>query len=184
MKKLILTVAMILVCSRVFAASGDTLVVFTSINGEPPAANFATPDLRNAIPVLDFDAATDETIEFSGFMPRHYAAGGVTVTVGWMATSATSGTISLDVGFKSVTDDADDLDTKSYAAVNNGNPTTASATGEVDYIAVPFTDGADMDSVAAGEYFRLKVTRDADGTTSTDNMTGDMELVFVEIKES
>ena len=165
-------------------ASGDSLVVFLPQNAEPPTSNFATPDIRNGVMVLDFDDTTDESTEFPGFMPRNYGGGGITVTVGWMATSATSGTISLDVGFKSVSDDADDLDTKSFAAVNNANPTTASASGEVDYATITFTDGADMDSVAAGEYFRMIVTRDADGTTSTDNMTGDMELVFVEIKET
>ena len=166
-------------------ASGDTLVVFTALHNEPPASNFATLDTRNLIPVLDYDAATDETAQFSSVMPRHYAGTtGVTVTVGWMASSATSGTISLDVAFKSVTDDADDLDTKAYGTPNNANPTTATATGEVDYIAITFLDGADMDSVAAGEFFQLEVTRDADGTTSTDDLVGDMELVFVEIKET
>jgi hypothetical protein len=84
----------------------------------------------------------------------------------------------------SISDDADDLDSKSFAAANNANPTAASASGEVDYATVTFTDGADMDSIAAGEFFRMTVARDADGTTSTDNMTGDMELVFVEIKET
>ena len=166
-------------------ASGDTLVVFTPQHGEPPGSNFAQFDIRNAIPVLDFDASTDETIHFSGVMPRHYAATtGVTVTVGWAASSATSGTISLDVAFKSISDDADDLDTKAFATPNNANPTTANVSGEVDYIAITFLDGSDMDSVAAGEFFQLEVTRDADGTTSTDDMVGDMELVFVEIKET
>ena len=164
-------------------ASGDTLAVFFPLQGEPPAIS-PTVDIRNGVFVLDFDDTTDESIEFAGFMPRHYGGGGITVTVGWMATTATSGTISLDVGFKSVTDDADDLDTKAFAAVNNANPTTASAAGEVDYATITFTDGADMDSVAAGEYFRMIVTRDADGTTSTDDVTGDMELVFVEVKET
>jgi len=165
-------------------ASGDTLAVFTPLDNLPPASSYATLDTRNAYAVLDFDADADESAVFEGVMPRNYAGGGVTVTVGWAATSATSGTISLDLSFMSVSDDADDLDTKSFAAANNANPTTASATGEVDYSATTFTDGADMDSVAVGELFYLKVTRDADGTTSTDNMTGDMELVFVEIKET
>lgn len=169
-------------------ASGDSLCFFPAEAGIPPAANYATLDVRAGsgviVPVLDFDDTTDETIYFKGLMPLHYAGGGVTVTVHWMATSATSGTISLDVAFMSVTDDADDVDTKAFAAVNNANPTTASATGEVDYATVTFTDGADMDSVAAGEVFFLKVTRDADGTTSTDNLSGDMELVAVSIKET
>ena len=166
-------------------ASGDTLCYFNALSGEAPATNYATLDVRNVTPVLDYDDTTDESTEFGGFMPRHYAATtGITITIGWMATTATTGTISLDVAFKSLSDDADDLDTKSFAAANNINPTTASASGEIDYATITFTDGADMDSVAAGEYFKMKVTRDADGTTSTDNMTGDMELVFVEIKET
>lgn len=165
-------------------ASGDTLVVLIALSNEPPASSAATFDTRSSIPVLDFDDSADESAEFGAVMPRSYTGGGITVTVGWMATSATSGTISLDVGFKSVSDDADDLDTKAYAAVNNANPTTASATGEVQYTEITFTDGADMDSIAAGEYFRMIVTRDADGTTSTDDLSGDIELLFVEIKET
>lgn len=165
-------------------ATGDSLCTFFPANGEPPASNYATLDTRNVTLVLDFDDTTDESMEFAGFMPRHYDGGGITVTVGWAATTATSGTISLDVAFKSISDDADDLDSKAFAAANNANPTTASASGEVDYATITFTDGADMDSIAAGEYFRMLITRDADGTTSTDDMTGDMELVFVEIKET
>ena len=165
-------------------ASGDSLIIFTPQNNEPPSASYATFDTRNGYLVLDFDPDADESAIFRGVMPRNYTGGGVTVTVGWMATTATSGTISLDVAFMSVTDDVDDLDTKAFAAANNANPTAASASGEVDHIAVTFTDGADMDSVAVGEMFFIKITRDADGTTSTDNMTGDMELVFIEIRET
>lgn len=164
-------------------ASGDTLAVFFPQQGEPGATS-ATMKIRNQAYVLAFDDTTDQSIEFPGFMPRNYGGGGITVTVGWMATSATANTISLDVGFKSFTDDADDLDTKAFATVNNANPTAPNLSGEIDYATITFTDGADMDSVAAGEYFRMIVTRDANGTTSTDNMTGDMELVFVEIKET
>ena len=134
--------------------------------------------------VLDFDDTTDESAIFRFAVPDSYAGGGFTVKVLWSATSATSGTISLDVAFMSVTDDADDLDTKAFAAANNANPTTASATGEVDYISITFTDGADSDSIAAGEMAFIKITRDADGTTSTDNLVGDMELHMILIYET
>jgi len=165
-------------------ASGDLLAVFNPQANMPPSASYATFDTRNSYTVLDFDDTADESAVFWGLMPLNYAGGGITVTVGWMATSATANTISLDVALMSITDDADDLYTKAFAAANNANPTTASATGEVDYIDITFTDGADMDSIAAGEAFLLKITRDADGTTSTDNLVGDMELVFVKIKET
>jgi hypothetical protein len=52
--------------------------------------------------------------------------------------------------------------------------------GNVDIVNVTFTDGADMDSVAVGEGFRMKITRDA----ASDTATGDAELRFVEIKET
>ena len=163
-------------------ASGDTLCVFFPAMSEPPSSNYATFDTRNGVLVLDFDDTTDESVEFPGFMPRHYDGGGITVTLGWMATTATAANCIWNVGFKSVSDDADDLDSKAFAAVNEVTDTAASASGEVAYAAVTFTDGADMDSIAAGEYFRIDVTRSASDTSDT--LTGDAELVFVEIKET
>lgn len=165
-------------------ASGDTLCVFFPGDAELPTSNFPTFDTRNGVLVLDFDDSTDETAEFAGFMPRHYDGGGITVTIGWMFTSSgTPGTdtCAWEMAFKSVSDDADDLDTKSFAAVNSVTATSASADGEVDYASIAFTDGADMDSVAAGEYFRLSINRDSGGGTAS---PGDAELVFIEIQET
>lgn len=162
-------------------ASGDTLLVFTPACNEPPASNAATPDLRNGHPVLDFDAATNESAVFTGIMPRNYAGGGVTVYLHYAMTSATSGTVDWDVAFERIGDQRLDIDADSFADVNSVDDTTVpDAAGKVDVVAVAFTDGADMDSVAVGESFRLKVTRDA----ASDDATGDAELVAVEIKET
>ncbi len=164
-------------------ASGDLLAFFTPQDNMPPASGFATFDTRNGYLVLDFDDAGDEDAIFKGYMPANYAGGGFDVVVMWMATSATTGTISLDGAFMSLSDDADDVDTKSFAAANNVNPTTASASGEIDYVTIPFDNGADSDSVAADESFLFKLTRDGDGTTSTDDLSGDMELWAIAILE-
>ena len=163
-------------------ASSETLVSINALNNEPPTSAFATLDTRVGIPILDFDAATAEDAEFGLFMPRHYDGGGLTVTIGWMASTATSGNVKWNLAMKSVSDDADDLDTKAYAAANTVTATTASASGEVDYADITFTDGSDMDSIAAGEYFRMKLTRDA--ADAADTMSGDAELVFIRIKET
>ena len=161
------------------------MAVFTALSNEPPASNFATIDTRNSVPVLDFDAATDESAVFGGVLPNNYAGGGLTVTLVWMATSATTGGVSWDVSIERHQDDAFDIDADGFAAANNsGSATTASASGEQQYTDVTFTDGADMDSLAAGESFRIKITRDADGTTATDDMTGDAELLRVVMKET
>jgi hypothetical protein len=165
-------------------ASGNTLCVFFPAASEPVSASYATLDVRNNVIVADFIDAHDESLEFAGYMPRHYGDGGVTATIGWMATDTTVGPhdVVWNLSFKSVSDDADDLDSKSFAAVNYKVATEASASGEVAYDTIGFTDGADMDSVDAGEYFRLKITRD--GNHTSDGLADDAELVFIELQET
>jgi hypothetical protein len=162
-------------------ASGDTLVIFTALHNEPPASNMATLDLRNQHPVLDFDASTNESAAFAGVMPRHYDGGGVTVYLHYAMSSATSGDVDWDVAWERVGDQQQDIDSDGFAAVNSVDNTTVPGTsGNVDIVSVTFTDGADMDSVAVGEGFRLQVTRDA----ASDTAAGDAEIRFIEIKET
>lgn len=162
-------------------ASGDTLIVFTPLHNEPPSSNYATLDTRNQNAVLDFDATTNESAVFKGIMPRNYGGGGVTVYIHYAMSTATSGDIDWDVAFERIGDQQQDIDDDGFAAVNSVDNTTVPGTsGNVDIVNVTFTDGADMDSVAAGEAFRLKVTRDA----VSDTAGGDAELLAVEIKET
>lgn len=163
-------------------SSGDTLLVFTALHNEPPASNPATLDLRNNHPVLDFDATTNEGAVFSSVMPQNYSAStGVTVYIHYSMASATSGDIDWDVAFERIGDQQQDVDSDSFAAANSVDNTTVPGTsGNVDVVNVAFTDGADMDSVAAGEKFRIKVTRDA----ASDSATGDAELHAIEIRET
>lgn len=162
-------------------ASGDTLLVFKPAHNEPPATVFATLDFRNLHPVLDFDASTNWSAVFSDLMPQHYDGGGVDVFLHYAMTSATSGDIDWDVAFERIGDQQLDIDADSFAAVNSVDNTTVPATaGNVDVVSVAFTNGADMDSVVAGETFRLKATRDA----VSDTATGDAELLAVEIRET
>lgn len=162
-------------------ASGDTLCIFMPYDNEPPSANYATLDVRNYHPCLDFDATTNESAVFSGIMPRNYAGGGVTVYLHYAMSSATTNTVDWDVAFERVGDQQLDIDGDSFADVNSVDDTTVPGTsGLVDIVSVAFTDGADMDSVAVGELFRLKVTRDA----ANDDAAGDAELVTVELKET
>ena len=162
-------------------ASGDTLVVFTPYCNTPTATNFASLDLRNLHPVLDFDAATNEQATFTGVMPRNYAGGGVTVYIHWAATSDHDPAHHCfwDAGFELCT--GLDLDGDSFAAVNSVDTDHCDDTCGIETVtAIAFTDGADMDSVIAGALFRLQITRDA----ANDDMTGDAELYAVEIKET
>lgn len=163
-------------------ASGDTLLIFTPQHNEPPASNYATLDMRNNVAVLDFDAATDESAIFGSALPSAYAGGGLTVTLVWMATTATSGNVVWTAEIERHQDDAFDIDSDGFAAANTATATAASASGEQQYSAITFTDGADMDSLAASESFRLRITRDANN--GSDTMTGDAELLRVVVSET
>lgn len=161
-------------------SSGDTLLTFGPKSNEPPLSNYATLDTRNEHLVLDFDPATNESAVFSLILPRLYAGGGMVVYLHYSMASATSGDIDWDVAFERVGDQQQDVDSDSFAAVQSVDNTTVPGTsGLVDIVSIAFTDGAQMDSIAVGEKFRLKVTRDA----ASDTAGGDAELHAVEIKE-
>ena len=165
-------------------ASGDTLFYMDALNAQPPAADFGTLDLRNVTPVIVLKDTTTTTVELSGYMPANYGAGTITVTIGWMAADVTVGPNDcvLTCAWKSVTDDADDLDSKAFAAANTATSTEASASGEVKYQDIIFANGADSDSVAANEYFRLEIGREA--SQAADDLADDVQIVFVRGKEA
>ena len=146
---------------------------------EFPATNYPTHDKRNNRPILNFDDSTDETCYFTFLLPEDYAAGGLTVTVGFTHT-VTSGNVDLDLAIERVGEEVLDTDSDSFATVNvtdnNNVPTTA---GDVDILTVTFNSGVDMDSLAAGEHGRISVTFDSPGTA-----TGDIEFHWLKIRET
>lgn len=162
-------------------ASGDTLLVLLPQNGEPPSSNYATHDTRNLHPVLDFDASTNESIVFSAIMPQHFSGGGVSVLIHFSMSSATSGDVDWDASFERIGDQQQDIDSDSFDGIRSQNNITVPGTsGLVDIVDIGFAGpGTDMDGIAAGDGFRLKITRDA----TSDTAAGDAELRFVEIRE-
>ena len=161
-------------------ASGNTLLIFRPQDNEPPSSLFATVDTRNLHPVLDF-ALTEEAI-FSAVLPRNYAGGGITAYLHYVMTSAVANDIKLETSLERIGDQQQDLDADGFAAAQNtGDITVPGTSGLVDIITSTHTDGAQMDSIAVGEGFRLKVKRVA--VVGTD-AAGDLELRFIEIKET
>lgn len=161
-------------------AAGHTLVVLYSQDNEPPASNFATLDSRNGHPCLKFDATTQEAAVFSAVLPRNYAGGGITVYLHW-ATTATSGTIGWDVAFERIGDGQQDIDSDSFATAQTITAATVPATsGNLDITSVAVTNGANLDSIAIGELFRIRIRRDV----ANDDAAADAELYAVELKET
>lgn len=170
-------------------ATGDTLLLFDAGDGQPPATTAASLDRRagGSTPaehflVWDFDAAADEFLDFRGIMPQHYDGGGLTCRIWWGASTATTGNVIWDMAFRSIEDDAEDIDAAHTYTVNSVTDAAPSASGEYTAAVITFTDGADMDSVGAGDPFVLRISRDANN--ASDTMAGDAELVAIEIRET
>lgn len=154
-----------------------TLGWFTPMTSQPPATGFATLDTRNSIAVLDFDAAAVEGTSWVGVIPEGAnLSSGITVRIWWMATSATSGNVRWRAKWeKTGTDmDADSYDTATEA--------TGAANGTSGIETVTSITCTAIDSLAAGDRFRLAIERVGNDATN-DTMTDDAELVAVELRQ-
>ena len=155
-----------------------TYAVFRAYNDSmPPSSNYATLDTRNNIGVADYDDATDESLFFMGIIPEAASLGsGLKIRLHWMATTATSGNVVWDVSLERMTTD---LDSDSFDTIASG---TAAANGTSGILTVTEITLTTIDSVTAGDGFRLKVTRDANN--ASDSMSGDAELVLAELRSA
>ncbi len=128
------------------------------------------------IPAWAFDDSSTEYVDALVRLGDNYGGGGLTLTLHW-SSGVTSGVAVLGAALRRIQDDAEDLDTSHTYNFNTVNATTASAAGEVGYADITFTDGADMDSLSAGELAILRVQRV--GGNGSDTLIGDAELISV-----
>ena len=93
--------------------------------------------------------------------------------------SATSGDVVIDVAVMAVTPgDAADVNTESYAAVNSTTDTVPATAGYLKKATITLTND---DGIAAGDYFKIKLDRDA--ANGSDTATGDLEILKIVIRE-
>jgi hypothetical protein len=159
-----------------YARNGTkTLTMFTPLDNNPPATAFATLDTVNSIAVLDFDAATDESAVFVKFIPENTnLSSGIRTDLRWMATSATGGNAIWGVQFEKVSGSAL---TDSFDTITIATGSTAATSGSVNITTITATT---INGLGAGDLFKLRVVRS--GSAAADTMTGDAELIAVELR--
>lgn len=151
------------------------------------AANFPSYSKVNGtnFPVsgLAYDATTDEAA-FWKFIADNYGSGNLTLTLLWYADSATSGNVVWEAQIAAITPDTDsqDIETDGLATLNFVQDTHLGTTGQrVHTCAITISN---LDSIAAGDLVHIRIARDANGTSATDDMTGDAILVAAEVSYS
>jgi hypothetical protein len=152
-----------------------TLTMFTPLDNNPPATAFATLDTVNSIAVLDFDDTTNESAVFVKFIPEGAnLSSGIRTDLRWMATSATGGDAIWGVLFEKVSGSAL---TDNYDTITLATGSTAANSGSVNITTITATT---INGLGAGDLFKLRVVRS--GSAAADTMTGDAELIAVELR--
>jgi len=161
-------------------ATGQTLAIWEAIGGTPATTAAATYDVRNGHVVLDFDADSNETSYFASVLPKHYAGGNIDCKLHWMATSATAGNVRWSAAFERLEAAGPDLDANDLQTAAEANGAANATSGKLTVTTLTLTA---LDGAVAGDAFRIAVTRVA-GDGANDTMTGDAELVAVELVEA
>lgn len=160
-----------------------TRAILLPYAAEFPASNYPELRLVNRRPVLGFDAGTDETCYWTLVAPQGITAP-LSLIMTYMMASGTTGTVGLQAQIEAVSDgDATDLDnTTSFDTANNSASTTVPGTaGYIDQITITLTNA---DSVAAADYLRIALNRDANGSAVADTATGDLYVLACELRDS
>jgi hypothetical protein len=161
------------------AAGTKTYSKFTALDNQPPSGNYATFDTRNTIAVLDFDDTVQEEAIFVDIMPEAASLGsGLIVRIIWAATTATTGNCRWGAQFMRL-DSGTDIDADSFDTAVETTTAAPGTSGQTTTTSITITT---IDSIIAGDAFRLKVYRDV--TDGADTMVGDAEVIVVEIRSA
>lgn len=149
---------------------------------EFPSTNFPqlmTIHSTSRRPVLAFDAATDETCHWTFKAPADITTP-IKAVVQYCMASATSGKVDFEGKVEAVSD-GDALDLDAATGWDTANtitaPTVPGTAGYIDEFTITLTNN---DSIAAGDYVRFGLMRDADDETN-DTASGDCYVLTVEI---
>lgn len=142
---------------------------YTKVNG----TNFPVPSLA-------YDSTTDEAA-FWRFLATNYGSGNITATVYWYADSASSGNVVWESQIAAITPNTDsqDIETDALATLNFAQDTHLGTTGQRVHSADITI--SNLDSIASGDLCVLRLARDANGTSATDDMAGDAMLLGIRL---
>lgn len=134
----------------------------------------------NDRPALAFDGVNVETCYWTDVAPQGIVVG-YSAIIYYLMASAIAGTVDFEVAVEAVTPgDVQNLgSTTSFGAVNAGQGTIPATNGYMSALTISL---ANIDDIAAGDYFRLRLERDADDAVG-DTAIGDCYVLGMEIRD-
>ena len=132
---------------------------------------------------LAYDASTDEAA-FWKLKAVNYGSGNLTLNLDWYADTGSSGNVVWEAQIAAITPNTDtqDIETKALATLNFVQDTHLATTNQrLHRCTITISN---VDSIAADDDVWIRIARDANGTSATDDMTGDAILVMAELTYS
>jgi hypothetical protein len=157
-----------------------TLFKFFPREAEFPTSAFATLDARGQTPhpVLNFDDNTVETVVFRDYINEGvtFADTGTAVAVfcDYLALSATTGVLGLNISWERLAPGGQDLDSDGFGTAQAGSVTVDATSGKMHRVQVNFTKAQLPSGFAAGDMFRLRIQRN---TSVGSDHTADAQFV-------
>lgn len=159
-------------------ASGDPLFVFEMSGNTPPSADFARIDyivaddgLREVLDFIGSGGSVDESGYLSSAWPKQYSGGGVDIVLHYSTDGSSVGVVQFEVSIET-TKDGDDLGVGgvSFGTITDITDTPSTSTADfLDITAAGNISHVNCGSPVQKQGFRLKVTRDHDHATNTDD---------------
>jgi hypothetical protein len=161
-----------------------TYAAFTPLDNQPPTSAYATLDTRTSgVAVLDFDQTALESAIFVGCLPEAaVTTNGLKVRLAWTADTVTNtDAVVWAIQWQKI-DTATDLDTDAFSNTVTATAAASGTAGVPVITEITITGTANLDSLVAGDFYRIKISRD--GTNASDALTNDACLVAVEIRDA
>lgn len=146
---------------RTWAVPVQLLGVWTPNAMVPPVSSHPDKNFKGSHVVCEVDDG--ELVYITSVMPPEYAGGGVDVKVSF-AHGSTTGTMTWESSFEKIGDDHQVLTSDGFATGQTVAKTVSSTANQPVTATISHTDGAQMDSVAAGDPFRLRIKRTTGAT--------------------
>jgi hypothetical protein len=129
---------------------------------------------------LAFDPTTDQTAVWRLIIPQGVSST-LTLVVSYIMASATTGSVRFQAAVEAITPgDATDLDAgESFDTDNSAGATVPGTAGYEAALSITLTNA---DSYAAGDRVTIRLRRDADGTSGTDDAAGDCYVTGCELR--
>jgi len=146
---------------------------FSPQSAKLPSTGYAQIDGGENNWRLLFDDTTSESAYWQDVITSKYSGETLYVDIYYTMTSATSGSVVWNVSIMAITPgDFADINTDSYDTANSVTDAVPSTAG---YLAKATITLSNIDSLFGGDYFKIKVSRDA--VNANDTAAGDAELI-------